>query len=127
MLLGAAIVVIADINAARLANAKKLGPVIRTLDVSGLKEESKINQALQSIVGHQVVDCGCECGQPISLHSLQCTPPLTILCLHIRVVWLSLLVSAHSCLLLTSGAYCLMSHWTCLFLQWALSVWPNHG
>ena len=52
---------VADINAARLTNAKKLGPVIRALDVSGLNAESDVGQALESLVGHQVVDCGCEC------------------------------------------------------------------
>ena len=50
VLLGAAIVVVADVNAARLANAKKLGPVIRTLDVSGLDTEGDIGQALQTLV-----------------------------------------------------------------------------
>ena len=61
VLLGAAVVVVADVNAARLEKVKQLGPVIRTLDLSRVNTETEIGQALQHLIGHQVVDCGCEC------------------------------------------------------------------
>jgi glutathione-independent formaldehyde dehydrogenase len=63
ILLGAAVVIVGDPNAARLRNVQKLGSVIRTLDVSKLdaNDPEALNHALKKLTGRSVVDCACDC------------------------------------------------------------------
>jgi glutathione-independent formaldehyde dehydrogenase len=58
VLLGAAVVVVGDINADRLPNAAKLGPVVKTLDLGkiGSKPED-LSKALLALIGEKEVDC----------------------------------------------------------------------
>ena len=63
ILLGAAVVVVGDVNRDRLSNAQRLGPVVRTLDVGQLDraDPQALSSRVRQIVGHSVVDCACDC------------------------------------------------------------------
>ena len=63
ILLGAASVVVGDVNPARLHNIQKLGPWVKALDIGALKsdEPEAINAALKQLTGKEVVDCACDC------------------------------------------------------------------
>jgi len=62
ILLGAALVVVGDMNSSRLANIAKLSPNIRTLDLSKIgSEPDDLKKALKSLIGREQVDCSCDC------------------------------------------------------------------
>jgi glutathione-independent formaldehyde dehydrogenase len=63
ILLGAAAVVVGDVNPHRLANVRRLGPLVQTLDVSTLEsdEPDAVNTRLKELTGKSVVDCACDC------------------------------------------------------------------
>jgi len=62
VLLGAAVVVVGDMNTSRLSNISKLSPAIKTLDLTkvGSKPED-LKAALKSLIGRDQVDCSCDC------------------------------------------------------------------
>jgi len=58
LLLGAALVVVGDVNPDRLPNVEKLGPNIRTLDLHKVgRLPGQLGSALEPIVGKPEVDC----------------------------------------------------------------------
>ena len=58
LLLGAAVVVVGDVNPDRLPNVKKLGPHIQTLDLSKVgNKPGDLGKALEPLVGKPEVDC----------------------------------------------------------------------
>ena len=63
VLLGAAVVVVGDVIAARLANVQKLGPVVRTINLAALDtaDPEALSGALRTATGRGVVDCACDC------------------------------------------------------------------
>jgi len=63
LLLGAALVVVGDVNPDRLPNVQKLGPNIRTIDLSKVsKDPSKLGEELIPLIGSKEVDCAIDCG-----------------------------------------------------------------
>jgi len=62
VLLGAAVVVVGDVNPDRLVNVAKLGPVIKTLDLSKAgKKPNELGKALKPLIGSEEVDCTVDC------------------------------------------------------------------
>jgi len=62
LLLGASLVVVGDVNASRLPNVQKLGPNIRTLDLTQVsKKANELNKALIPLIGGEEVDCSVDC------------------------------------------------------------------
>ena len=70
VLLGAAVVVVGDVNPARLPNVAKLGPVVRTLDLSKIgSSPDELAKALKEITGEDEVDCAIDaCGFEATEH-----------------------------------------------------------
>ena len=64
VLLGAAVVVVGDVNPARLPNVAKLGPAVRTLDLSKIgSSPSDLAAALKELIGEEQCECAIDaCG-----------------------------------------------------------------
>ena len=58
VLLGAAVVVVGDVNPARLPNVAKLGPAVKTLDLSKVgRSPEDMGKALSALIGEEKCDC----------------------------------------------------------------------
>ena len=70
VLLGASVIVVGDVNPARLPNVAKLGPAVKTLDLSkiGGKPED-LAQALKALIGEEQCECAIDaCGFEATAH-----------------------------------------------------------
>ena len=70
VLLGAAVVVVGDVNPARLPNVAKLGPAVKTLDLSQIGSEPEaLAKALKGLIGEEDCECAIDaCGFEATEH-----------------------------------------------------------
>ena len=70
VLLGAAVVVVGDVNPARLPNVAKLGPAVKTLDLSKIgKEPEALQKAIKDLTGEDELECAVDaCGFEATEH-----------------------------------------------------------
>jgi len=62
VLLGAAVVIVGDINPSRLESVARLGSAVKTLDLSKIgSKTADLKAAIHSIIGRETVDCSCDC------------------------------------------------------------------
>ena len=70
VLLGAAVVVVGDVNPARLPNVAKLGPAVKPLDLSKVgSSPSDLRRALKELIGEEECECAIDaCGFEATSH-----------------------------------------------------------